>query len=181
MQSPAEIRRGRILDAAETLFLAQGLRGTSMEAIARAAKVAKPTLYNYFADKTAVFNGVLSRRTGRWREVIDEAFAEDARAPEQVALALARKHLEIRRLLANSPYAKELYAAPEAQLHPDVVALDSHVRAQVCAAFSRDGFADPGSLTRLVLACADGIAQSATSDEALFSDIATVTQRLCRS
>ena len=41
----AEGKRETILRAASTLFLKHGLRGTSMEAIARAAGIAKPTLY----------------------------------------------------------------------------------------------------------------------------------------
>ncbi len=44
-------RRQRLLAAALELSLQRGFRGTSMEAVARRAQVAKPTLYKYFGDK----------------------------------------------------------------------------------------------------------------------------------
>ena len=52
-------KREAILAAARTLFLKHGLRGTSMEAIAREAGIAKPTLYAYFPDKAAIFSALL--------------------------------------------------------------------------------------------------------------------------
>ena len=48
----AEIdRQEQILSGARRLMLRQGLRATSMEAIAAEARVAKPTLYYYFRSK----------------------------------------------------------------------------------------------------------------------------------
>ena len=52
-------RRARIVDAARHLILRQGLRATTMEAIAREARIAKPTLYGYFPDKEAVFAAII--------------------------------------------------------------------------------------------------------------------------
>ncbi len=52
--APAEAKRDAIITAAGNLMLKHGLRGTSMEAIAREARIAKPTLYAYFPDKEAV-------------------------------------------------------------------------------------------------------------------------------
>ncbi|XUY30076.1 TetR/AcrR family transcriptional regulator (plasmid) [Agrobacterium sp. rho-8.1] len=53
---------GKILDVAETLFLAQGFERTSIDQIATTAHVAKRTLYARFADKDAVFDAVVKRR-----------------------------------------------------------------------------------------------------------------------
>jgi TetR/AcrR family transcriptional repressor of mexJK operon len=51
-----------ILDAATRAFLARGYVGASMDAIAEAAPVSKPTLYSHFHNKQALFAAVIARR-----------------------------------------------------------------------------------------------------------------------
>src|SRR5262245_58615455 len=62
-RSKAEVvtayRRGQILDAARERFLKSGLAGTTMSEIARAAGVAKGTVYLYFPSKDAVLHQIL--------------------------------------------------------------------------------------------------------------------------
>lgn len=53
-----EIRQ-RILDAAREEFLDKGYEKAAIRAIAVKAQTAKSNLYNYFADKDALFNAVL--------------------------------------------------------------------------------------------------------------------------
>lgn len=53
-------KRRRILDAARTLFLRQGIAATSMAGVAADAGVAKQTLYSHFADKDALLREVLN-------------------------------------------------------------------------------------------------------------------------
>ena len=52
-------KRAQILAAAQELFLANGYKRTSMEAIRAAADVSKPTLYTHYADKEALFADVV--------------------------------------------------------------------------------------------------------------------------
>ncbi len=47
--------RERILEAAERLWADRGVRGASLDEIARASGVTKPTLYYHFADKNALY------------------------------------------------------------------------------------------------------------------------------
>jgi len=56
-------KRKRILDAALAEFCRNGFNGASMDAIAAAASVSKPTLYQYIGDKDALLTAVL--QTGR--------------------------------------------------------------------------------------------------------------------
>lgn len=58
-QEKNEARRRAILDAALAVFSAKGYTATRMEDIARAAGVAKGTIYLYFQDKEGLFNGLL--------------------------------------------------------------------------------------------------------------------------
>lgn len=50
-----------ILDAAEQLFQAQGVSGTSLQAIAQAAGVTRGAVYWHFKGKSDVFNAMMER------------------------------------------------------------------------------------------------------------------------
>lgn len=52
-------RRRAILDAALDVFAEHGFNGARMEDVARRAGIAKGTLYLYFKDKTALFEGLV--------------------------------------------------------------------------------------------------------------------------
>lgn len=53
-------KRKAVLDAAASLFMAQGYGAVSMDAIARAAGVSKATLYAYFASKDQLFATIIN-------------------------------------------------------------------------------------------------------------------------
>lgn len=55
-------RVARLLDAAEILFLEKGPAGPSVEAIAKAAGLAKGTLYHYFRNRAEILEAVNRRR-----------------------------------------------------------------------------------------------------------------------
>src|SRR5688572_31853047 len=52
---PKGSTRERVLQAADRLWGERGVRGASLDDIAREAAVTKPTVYYYFADKSALF------------------------------------------------------------------------------------------------------------------------------
>jgi TetR/AcrR family transcriptional repressor of mexJK operon len=52
-------KRRVILDAATTVFLRNGYRGTSMDEIAALAGVSKQTVYKHFADKERLFAAII--------------------------------------------------------------------------------------------------------------------------
>jgi TetR/AcrR family acrAB operon transcriptional repressor len=53
--------RHRLLDAAEEVFLAQGVAGTSLNDIALAAGTTRGAIYWHFADKADLFNAMMDR------------------------------------------------------------------------------------------------------------------------
>jgi len=57
----AEATRARILDAAEREFHNNGVSGTSLEDIARAAGVTRGAIYWHFRDKAALFEAMMDR------------------------------------------------------------------------------------------------------------------------
>src|SRR5213595_1635310 len=56
-----ERRRPLVLDAALREFVKHGYGGTSMEAIAEAAQVSKPVVYECFPSKEKLFRALLER------------------------------------------------------------------------------------------------------------------------
>ena len=55
LESRSARKRRAIVEAATTLFLENGYRGTSMDQIAAVARVSKQTVYKHFSDKEALF------------------------------------------------------------------------------------------------------------------------------
>ena len=56
------IAREALLDSAGSLFYADGITATGIDAVVRAAGVTKPTLYAHFASKSELVAAVLQRR-----------------------------------------------------------------------------------------------------------------------
>jgi AcrR family transcriptional regulator len=63
-------KRTAILDAAESIFGAQGYQKTTMSDVAVAAEVSRPLLYRYFHDKAGLLNAVVERVLREWNEVL---------------------------------------------------------------------------------------------------------------
>lgn len=60
--------RGRILSAATRLFATRGYDGTSIQAIAEAVGITRPTLVYHFGSKDQLRAEVLEAMLGRWRD-----------------------------------------------------------------------------------------------------------------
>lgn len=73
---------GRILEAATTLFLSQGYGGTSIEAVARRARISKRTFYHRFEDKPALFGAVVHHIIDRLRPPAGVPLIEGANLQE---------------------------------------------------------------------------------------------------
>jgi AcrR family transcriptional regulator len=68
----------RILDAATSLFLTHGYGATSIEEVARRARISKRTFYHRFADKQVLFGAVVHRIVERMRPPADFPLIEGA-------------------------------------------------------------------------------------------------------
>jgi AcrR family transcriptional regulator len=71
---PAPARRAQLLDVARRVFARDGYRGTSMEAIAEAAGVTKPVLYQHFSSKHALYASLLEAELGQLTGALVRAF-----------------------------------------------------------------------------------------------------------
>lgn len=122
----AERRDARLVAVATQLFMEHGFDATSIDAVAQAAGVSKPTLYARYRDKRALFAAVLEERIRDWLAPLSaaaeaQAAKEGARDAEPVLDELSRALLA----RAQEPGAAALNRCIVAQaLHfPDLARL----------------------------------------------------------
>jgi AcrR family transcriptional regulator len=70
---PAETRQEELMDAAQALFLAQGVEATTISEIVAAADVAKGTFYTYFASRNEILQALAQRYTRQFIDAVDDA------------------------------------------------------------------------------------------------------------
>ncbi|MBP6346343.1 TetR/AcrR family transcriptional regulator [Neisseriaceae bacterium CLB008] len=73
---PAHVRLEELMNAAENLFLAQGVDATTIDDIVTAADVAKGTFYHYFSSKNDLLVSLGQRYTERFIERLAAAMAQ---------------------------------------------------------------------------------------------------------
>lgn len=105
----------RILEAAETLFIRDGVDNVSMEAIARAARITRKTLYQYFSNKMeiamAVIQNILEKRAASFDfpQLPESTGFQRVEAFVRYLMNLLETHTEFFRFLVefNTLYARE--------------------------------------------------------------------------
>ena len=97
-------RRPQILDSALTLFLEGGYDGTSMAAVAEAAGVTKPVVYDSFAGKEELFKALVQREEARVLGEIQAALPQVA-DPDDPEATLVEGFTAFLRAVADSPQA----------------------------------------------------------------------------
>ena len=170
-------KRRRILDAARLLMLREGLRGTTMEAIAREAGIAKPTLYAQFADKEAVFTGILDELTDTLVAGFDAGMAGPGNVAQRIGAAMAGKYGAIARVIENSPFAEELYST-HSRVSTRFRDLDARMNAEIVAALREAGVADAAELNRLIQAASYGVARKMIDEASVRAAIPVLCERL---
>ncbi|MGL5943966.1 MAG: TetR/AcrR family transcriptional regulator [Waterburya sp.] len=94
-RSKSEEKTAAILQGAMQEFLKHGYAATSMDKVAKVAKVSKATVYSHFGDKESLFNAVIQNLVkDKFQQIMSlqtpESFAEN---PKQVLSAMATKML----------------------------------------------------------------------------------------
>ncbi|HEX3692563.1 MAG TPA: helix-turn-helix domain-containing protein [Solirubrobacteraceae bacterium] len=117
-------RRPLVLDVAFELFLQHGYRGTSMDAVARAAGVSKPVIYACFASKAELFGALLDREEQRMLAQFGAALASSA-ATQDVPSMLASGFVSMLRGVQDTP---ELYRIALFGLGGTEAAIEARVR-----------------------------------------------------
>jgi AcrR family transcriptional regulator len=119
---PRAEREQQMLAAAGEAFATHGFHDASMEAIAEAAGISKPMLYNYFGSKHGLYVAYVERSGGLLMQSMRKAGAPDAPAAERLYAGI----------LAFLTYAEE-HRSGWAVLHRETLAQGGPLAAEVSA------------------------------------------------
>lgn len=90
-----EEQREAILKRAATLFAQRGYVGTSMNDVALACGLSKPTLYHYYRDKDEMLASIAEGHVSRLVQLVESVEADSSDAPEdRLELLITRFLLE---------------------------------------------------------------------------------------
>jgi AcrR family transcriptional regulator len=109
--APADRTTARVLDAALEQFEEFGIRRTTMEDVARRARVSRVTIYRRFPSKDALVETVILGEAQRFFAELEAAVASLETAEERIVeafvltLAAAREQRLLNRLLRSEPEA----------------------------------------------------------------------------
>lgn len=117
--SPRGRKRARILAAATELFVAQGYRKTNIDEIARAAGIAKGTVYLYFANKSEVLLAATTAEKLRSLTRLEDVFAAGLSPRERLRRWVRATFL----LVSDSPLLTR-FAAGDAEFQALLADLD---------------------------------------------------------
>jgi AcrR family transcriptional regulator len=106
-QLVAEFRRSEILVAATKVFANKGFEAAKMAEIAKAAKLAKGTLYRYFDSKDAVYEATVRQALTRLATLTDEVvrrepdFTSKLAAFISIRIAFWDEHQQLYRIILS--------------------------------------------------------------------------------
>ncbi|NNF24365.1 MAG: TetR/AcrR family transcriptional regulator [Rhodobacteraceae bacterium] len=165
-------RREKIMDAAQSLFLTRGLRGTTVEGIAETVGMSKVTIYSYFNDKDAIFAAVVARFFNQMREAFYSAISQPGRPAERIARALIVKQGAVYDLVRLSPFAEELLAEGKS-VGTHLADLDVDVTLVIADILS------DADTARVILHSSLGILEHANSRAEFEDDLRRVVHTMC--
>jgi AcrR family transcriptional regulator len=119
---PRAEREQEMLEAAGQAFASHGFHDVSMEAIAQAAGISKPMLYNYFGSKHGLYVAYVERSGHLLLQSMRDAAPPDAPAAERLYAGI----------LAFLTYAEE-HRSGWAVLHRETLAQGGSLAAEVSA------------------------------------------------
>ena len=85
--TPTDVRQ-RILDQATRLFASRGFDGTSVQAIAEAVGIRKPSLLYHFRSKDALRQGVLDQMLSHWKDELPKVLNAASTGKDRFATGL---------------------------------------------------------------------------------------------
>ncbi len=100
----------QILEAGEKLFAKKGFYPTTMEEVARAAGLAKGTIYLHFNDKRNLFFSIIEKKLDILLEKIEKEMRKDEFPSQRIKLAIG---IHLKFLEENRDFFKIMQALPE--------------------------------------------------------------------
>jgi len=98
-----ESTRNLIIDVATELFAVNGVKATTMEAIASAAGRGRRTVYMYFSDKAEIYNVVVDREILGICKTLKEVLLRAGKPEEVLRVYALERYNAINSLLRRNP------------------------------------------------------------------------------
>ena len=108
MVKQPEEKRDAILEAARTVLARFGFHKTTMEDVAKEAKIGRATLYHYFEDKEAIFGMVVHHECEELLKVMRQAVAEASSPTDQFIAFVKSRYVHLRKLRSLNAVTKDV-------------------------------------------------------------------------
>ncbi|RKE20376.1 TetR/AcrR family transcriptional regulator [Streptomyces sp. TLI_171] len=150
--------RARLLDTAEQLFYAEGIRAVGVERILAESGVGRASFYRHFPGKDELVVAVLTRRDQNWRDWLAARVAEHGGRPLNLFDALAERFA--RADFRGCAFINTMVetADPDSPAHQVAAAHKREVTRYVAGLLEADGrpAADAADLARRLVLLMDG-------------------------
>ncbi|GHJ44501.1 TetR family transcriptional regulator [Catellatospora sp. TT07R-123] len=148
--------RERLLDTAEELFYADGIRAVGLERILSTSGVGRASFYRHFAGKDELVVAVLQRRDERWRQWLDERVAQLGGDPLAVFDAIAERfdRADFRGCAFINSMIES--ADPDSGAHQVAAAHKQALTRYVAGLLAAHGAADPDATAQRFVLLMDG-------------------------
>jgi AcrR family transcriptional regulator len=160
-------KRTRILHAAQSLFIRYGVKRTSIDEVARAADIAKGTLYLYYESKEMLFAEVAKNICADILAEARLAAAMPAPLGKRLVGILDAEIGVLHRLIEHSPHVRELTETKQAMASATFATLDRDIKQLITTVLSEENIARQDA-AEMFLAAAVGTTQSGDSSAELY-------------
>jgi AcrR family transcriptional regulator len=174
---PAQARRDQLLDVTAEIVVEQGFQAASIQAVARAAGISRPIVYEHFGDLPGLLEALVKREMKRAHEQVTATALENLSEgnPTELMLTSLRAYLSA---VERNPNTWRLVLTPpsgapeslrQSILQGQAAVLDSLTQA-ISPGFKPGGTAtDPDLTARVLSAIADEYARLVLADPDRFS------------
>ncbi len=164
-------RRDVILTAAFECFVNYGFRRTSMEDIAGAAGLSRPTLYQTYRNKADIFRAFVEATINVVVKDVRRAFDGEAPIEDRLMAALDRGFLQPHRELAATPHGVELIGVNKEIAGDLFERWMSEMEDALADGLSRATGHDSRRLARLLVNAVEGAKTRNATNEAVERDV----------
>jgi len=160
-------KRIRILQEAQSLFIRYGVKRTSIDEVARAAEIAKGTLYVYYESKEMLFAEVARNICADILTEANKAAEMPAPLAERLVGILDAEIGVLHRLVEHSPHVRELTETKEAMASATFATLDRDMKQLITTVLGEENIARQDA-AEMFIAAAVGTTQSGDSSAELY-------------
>jgi AcrR family transcriptional regulator len=109
MTATADERHTQITTAATACFLRFGYQKTTMQEIARVARLSRPAIYQYFTDKPAIFRAAVAHLHDEAIALAEQELSGPGSLDSRLSAVFVAKYASTIDLIGRSPHAAELF------------------------------------------------------------------------